>query len=426
MAQPAFNSFSLLASLAFLPSFLIANILIANPPAVSALQQQLGVAVEGYITAVNAPTGFDVNGQHVVTQPETTYGLDGDRETSIDSPLRNAVRVGAFVSVTGRTRGKIVVAQALRFREDWDRELTGLGVIDKVISNGAEPVLQADGYRIRIIASTRIAFKGAVKTLADVGTNTWLHYEGRRTREGYLLASKAEFIGAKPAKFKALRGFEVSSARVKSAGPNRKPGPYSLPADDAGALQANDKVKLTAFSLWHTILDDPVLQERVRRVGMKLVPEFQRNMADDHPSKIHFYFYAVDDEKDRSALCALDGLILVPKAITDRIRNDDQLAAVLASCVAYNLQRQAARVVADNRVLLGLYEAGVVAGDFVPGLNVVTLIGTQASIKIETELEEQRDRVALSLMADAGYDPWQAPERGACWLPKNCPQIWIR
>ena len=36
-------------------------------------------------------------------------------------------------------------------------------------------------------------------------------------------------------------------------------------------------------------------------------------------------------------------------------------------------------------------------------------------------LEEQRGRIALSLMADAGYDPWQAPEAWRLMQPKRLP-----
>jgi hypothetical protein len=36
-------------------------------------------------------------------------------------------------------------------------------------------------------------------------------------------------------------------------------------------------------------------------------------------------------------------------------------------------------------------------------------------------MEEQRGRVALSLMEDAGYDPWQAPEAWRLLEPKKLP-----
>ncbi len=39
-----------------------------------------------------------------------------------------------------------------------------------------------------------------------------------------------------------------------------------------------------------------------------------------------------------------------------------------------------------------------------------------------TQMEEQRARVALALMADAGYDPWQAPEAWRLLAPKKRPK----
>jgi hypothetical protein len=36
-------------------------------------------------------------------------------------------------------------------------------------------------------------------------------------------------------------------------------------------------------------------------------------------------------------------------------------------------------------------------------------------------MQQQRGRVALSLMADGGYDPWQAPEAWRLLTPKHLP-----
>jgi hypothetical protein len=37
-------------------------------------------------------------------------------------------------------------------------------------------------------------------------------------------------------------------------------------------------------------------------------------------------------------------------------------------------------------------------------------------------MEEQRGRVALALLKDAGYDPWQAPEAWRLVTPKHLPK----
>jgi hypothetical protein len=197
-------------------------------------------------------------------------------------------------------------------------------------------------------------------------------------------------------------------------------GTLAIP-DDGAALQQDEQLKI-GLGRWHTLPADQPLQQRVHRIGMALVPAYQRAMADDDPSKIHFRFFAVDDNKLRGAICLLDGAILVSKQTVERLGNDDRLAAVLADGVAYNLQRQAAKQVRMNRAAWGVEIAGEVAGAFVPGLGSAMLMtGGLVGSKDETAMQEERLRIALALMRDAGYDPWQAPEAWRLVTPKKLP-----
>jgi len=381
-------------------------------------QEEQVVAAEGYITAVQPPNAFDVSENHVLISPATGIG---PRDLNSDGKaLPSSIQVGAYVYVWARlsSAGTTIAAETVHFRDEANRKLAGMGVIDKVIS-AAPPVFRADGYIIRLTPKTQIAFQGDVKTMADVGTNTWMRYEGKRNAAGELVASKVEFLPARATKFKAVKGFEVPSLTVKAADPTRGPG--IIPLDDPGALQPNDQVRWGALLHWHTVLADAAIQERVRRVGMSVVPQYQRDLPIDNPSRIRFNFYVIDDDKDRTELCPLDGLVLMPKGAMDRLENDDQLAAVLAEGVTFSLQRQRARLVTDNRSLLSLTVAGDVAGAFVPGLSLVAAVGSAEATKIMIELAEQRGRVALALMADAGYDPWQAPEAWRLLAPKELP-----
>lgn len=104
MARPGSSIFRLTLFPLFLASITFATIVLAFPRAAAA-QQMRGVAVEGYITAVNPPNGFDVNGQRVLTQSDTTFGLVADKVVSSDGPMRDAVQVGGFVFVSGEFKG---------------------------------------------------------------------------------------------------------------------------------------------------------------------------------------------------------------------------------------------------------------------------------------------------------------------------------
>jgi predicted Zn-dependent protease len=161
------------------------------------------------------------------------------------------------------------------------------------------------------------------------------------------------------------------------------------------------------------------MQQRVHRIGMALVPAYQRAMADDDPSKIHFRFFAVDD-KVRGSVCLLDGAVLVSTEVLRRLQSDDQLAAVLAVGIACNLQRQAARMVSMNRAVLGALIAADVAGAFVPGLGpAVRGVAGGVDADAEEVMLEERLRISLALMKDAGYDPWQAPQAWRILDPKK-------
>jgi hypothetical protein len=192
-------------------------------------------------------------------------------------------------------------------------------------------------------------------------------------------------------------------------------------SDDGTALQQDEELKI-GLGRWHTLPADQPLQQRVHRIGMALVPAYQRAMADDDPSKIHFRFFAVDNSKLQGAVCLLDGAVLVSKQTVDRLKSDGELAAVIADGVACNLQRQAARTVVAMRTELGVDIGIDIASAFVPGPGLGAMLGPGV-VKSDdaTVMQEERLRIALALMNDAGYDPWLAPEAWRLAVPRKLP-----
>jgi hypothetical protein len=383
--------------------------------------------IEGYINVLRSPTGFEVGGRWFAVTGATAFGVMGSKSASPESPLRSTLRIGVYVQVEGRDEGPIkpFIAQTVMIRDDWDQKIGGVGVITRVVAPGPTAVFEADGYFVRVTASTRVAFLGGLSSLDDVSENTWLQFSGRRGKDGILEASKAQFFPAKPTKFKAVKGLEIATVKARSAG--AKDGTATSEAagtpatlTDGVALQQDEQVKI-GLGRWHTVPADQPLQERLHRIGMALVPAYQRALPDDDPSKIHFRFFAVDNSKERGAVCLLDGAVLVSKQTIERLSNNDELAAVVADGVACNLQRQAARTVVVMRTELGVDLALDIAGAFVPGVGLAR-VGLGVGRGDEEEaMEEERLRLALMLMQDAGYDPWQAPEAWRFLEPKKLP-----
>ncbi len=386
---------------------------------------QTTFALEGYIGSAHLPASFRAGGRTIVLTRHTTFGFIGSGTRSNSDPALRSLRVGAYVQVAGSDPDHIspIAAEVVLVRDENNQKLSGIGVITRVVKSGPDPMYEADGYLIHVTSSTHLSFAGDLSSLSEIAANTWIHFAGKRNSDGTLEASHAQFIPAKPTKFKAIKGVEIQPVQVRPvSAPNGAAQPAagrSSSSADA-SLQEGEQVKL-GLGRWHTIPADQPLQQRVHRIGMTLVPAYQRQMDDSDPSKIHFRFFAVDDEKLHKTECLLDGAILVSRQMIDRLPNDDQLAAVLADGIACNLQRQAARTVVEMRKELGIQLAADVAEVFFPPAGLIASAHSVAAGNPEERLAEERLRIALALMQDAGYDPWQSPEAWRLAAPKKLP-----
>ena len=324
----------------------------------------------------------------------------------------------------------MTTARRLYLLNQTAEKLVAAGVVDKLIAPGAYPIFRAAGYRVALTQATNLTFVGDTSSLAEL-TNSWVQYEGRLDSTGTLVASKLKLFNPKPTHFKAVPGLEVyhramepanspaatGNGQVQANAESAPPPPeISTILDADGNLTADARIRIGTFGGWHRIPADPLLQERIRRIGMRLVPEYQKMLPADHPSAIPFRFYAVDDPDVRSEICYLDGLVLVPLQLLDRLKTDNQIAALLADGIAYNLQRQAARTVRQSRL-----EAVAVAALVPFPLEAAIFLGSEISSNEPDPYQDERSRIALALMIDAGYDPHQAPEAWRLLAPKHLP-----
>lgn len=71
------------------------------------------------------------------------------------------------------------------------------------------------------------------------------------------------------------------------------------------------------------ILADRQLADHVTKVGESLNPEWQKNLADDDPAKIHFHFYVLEANKTFGYTISDEaGTVLVPTNMLARLKND--------------------------------------------------------------------------------------------------------
>jgi hypothetical protein len=250
--------------------------------------------------------------------------------------------------------------------------------------------------------------------MTDVIPGTWIRFGGARDDAGLVIARTAEFYAAGTRK-----GLAAIGPKKAKDTPNYQPVTRDSILDANGHF-ANGHTKLRYSDAggpcgWHHVPADEALQERVERISMRLVPDYQKQLAHNVPSRVSFRFYAVADDKARSVLSCNAGLILIPKNAVERLQNDDQLAAVLADGIALNFIRQLFST-ADG-VKMGAEVAGAVAAGFPGVLASDAIVNHVQALKLERECA----RIALQLMDDAGYDPWQAPEAWRLLAPKELP-----
>lgn len=372
-------------------------------------QEPMIPTLRGNITAVDSSGGFDVAGYHVIVASNTEfYVLQGPKKDP--AALRGEIQVGTYVQVIGDKdrHDRTVVAHQVKVRGE-DRNVSGFGVIDRMIASGSQPVFRADGYIVRVAADASIHFSGGLSSTDEVGTGTWVHFEGRPNNSGELVVTRVGFV--QPKLHKSKRD-PMSVAQVTTFPPG------SI-IDFDGSFNTNRAKKKPEDTPggqcgWYPVLDVPATQEHVRQIGVTLIPRYQGDLPDDSPEKIPFRFYVVDEKEIRSDLSCHEGLVLIPANVINRIQGQDQLAAVIADGVAASLQSQHARI----GIELGLADAAEVVG-FGGALGVA---GVVVKHEILRKLEDQRGRVALGLMADAGYDPWQAPEAWRRLEPKQLPK----
>ena len=404
----------------------------------SATLQAQSTTIHGYVTAVHPPNGFDVDGEVVTTTAETRYGPIGSKDPVAGGSVVDDVRIGGWVEVVGDEdrNAKTLMARIVFFHGDDVRTHEGLGLIVRVIATTPDLVFAADGYIIRVTTQTEISLAKNMKSATDLRAGQWVVYEGKLDHSGLLVADKVRFLADKQMQENQGQGPADSShpPETPSGDADLAAKDISSPPNDAlcqtGDLAIEgDEILLGNYKVsgypTYKISKDRDLQARVRRIGISLIPGYQNRLAPEDPSKIHFLFCVVDDgarEEFTSPATFQAGWVLVPAPLAMRFKSDDQLAAVLADGIARSVQKQAPPVIQVTPA--GVVEAaGLVGANFIPGGGLVAYAVASSTFGkyADRASEEQHERIALQLMADAGYDPWQSPEAWRLAKPKKLP-----
>jgi len=157
------------------------------------------------------------------------------------------------------------------------------------------------------------------------------------------------------------------------------------------------------------VVEDPLVNEYINEIGNKVAAQTNDG---DHD----FTFFVIEDHRI-NAFALPGGYIGVHTGLLEATRSEDELAGVLAHEVAHVTQRHIARAIhASSRqsllstaIMLGAIIAGAAGGSsdvMQAGMAVAQGASAQQQINFTRSNEHEADRVGISALSDAGFDPY--------------------
>jgi hypothetical protein len=380
---------------------LVAIVLSTVCPSVQAQEQP---KIDGYITRVASQEDFDVNGIRVICRPETSTMTIKTSHTGLlnkGCPV-DPVFVGQQAKIYGSKDKKSHAINAIRieFQPQQAYSVDGTSVIEAILPAVTAPgelLIRADGYRIRINAKTDVSWHAPLSAIGDIKAGDWIEFKGKQGTNGEVTASSASIARDVVTKREQVLRTENDyfPDEVKDSAKE-----YKLEKIFYGI----DPRRLPPYR-------DRAMQVRVERIAIKLIPQFQIDLPDSDPRKVHFRFQLINTTWFRCALALPSGVILIPHQVVEFMQNDSQLAAVLADAIAAVVDKEEYRLQRSKQTAAAMILGGLLVPYGVPVLQIGGMLICQQSL---AEAQRQTQRVSLGLMHDAGYDIDESPR--AWWL----------
>jgi beta-barrel assembly-enhancing protease len=159
------------------------------------------------------------------------------------------------------------------------------------------------------------------------------------------------------------------------------------------------------------VLDDPLLTDYLEDLGERLV-------ASSEASGGHFTFFFID-QPTVNAFAGPDGQIGVFAGLVTTSETESELAAVMAHEIAHITQRHLMRSIEDQQQIaipatLLMIAAAILGAQVDANAGMAAIAGIQGlalqrQINFTRHNEEEADRIGISTLADAGYDPFAMP-----------------
>ena len=183
--------------------------------------------------------------------------------------------------------------------------------------------------------------------------------------------------------------------------PDVKPGMQpALDSDEAGLWMFMDDVEQGLSSSGRTI-PDPELNRYIRKIVCRLVPA--------HCADIRVY---VVETPHFNAAMAPNGFMQVWTGLLLRAENEAQLAYVLGHEIGHYQRRhtvQQWRVIRNTSSAMAFVQLATSAAGHGYAGNIAQLVALAGIMAYSRDMERESDDIGIALMAEAGYDPREAP-----------------
>lgn len=336
-------------------------------------------SVRGYIIDVLADGNFRIENGPLVMLSSTTSVVRANL------PYSGKLAVGWEVKVTGRPdsaagalRAERVVVLAAP-----EGAVEGTAVVEERHESPDRTVLVSDGRHLSLTGQTRFVPPNRKEQQPLMQPNAvppgvFVHYRGRRTEAGVVQVDEISAWS--------------NRLEEKERSLYQKYEPTMRMPREAAAGPAVLQVGKSRYR----VLDDRELQLYLDRLGTRLLPEFWQDPATATRHGYRFWFAAVLHERPQASAFP-GGVVVIHSGLFRLAQNEAQLAFALAHEIAHVLQEHLWREY--------LYRRGKLL--FLRWSTAGTGYIVESAIRrgYQRDLEAQADRLALSAMARAGYDP---------------------
>lgn len=142
---------------------------------------------------------------------------------------------------------------------------------------------------------------------------------------------------------------------------------------------------------------DPLMSERLSKIGQRIVRVSTRKEIN--------YKFRVIDKDDVNAFALPGGYVFIFRGLIEKVDSDDELAAVVAHEVAHIVARHSIKRLQGGVGYTIMQLLMVVSGTGAREVNNVNAAFGQLIMSYSREDEALADKIAISYLRDAGYDP---------------------